>query len=146
MLTIPVNGSGYYMYPDWTFRFFSNTGPGNITTYTIYVNGLMLKSGSYSFTTSYSMNMSFNLVNVSIVLTSNKGVSIWNYHMVPILHTTLANYYKATFEEKPIYTVTQYLEFGAKILGASIIVLIASYYVVYRTYVKKKESEPEQIL
>ncbi|MVT35170.1 MAG: hypothetical protein GPW18_00065 [Euryarchaeota archaeon] len=147
MLTIPLNGSGFYMYPYWTFRFFSDAGPGNLTTYTIYINGLEMHSDTFSFTTSYSINMtSFSIVNVSIVLTSNKGASVWNYHMIPILHTTLANYYKSTFIEKPVYTVTQYMEWGAKLIVASILILLASYYVIYKTYVKKKELEPEQII
>ncbi|MGC8585753.1 MAG: hypothetical protein ACP5L4_06560 [Thermoplasmata archaeon] len=138
MLTIPENGSGFFMYPYWTFRFFSDAGPGNLTTYTIYVNGLLLHSGSFSFTTSYSVNMSFNMVNVSIVLQSSKGVQIWNYHMIPILHTTMANYYKAQYTEKPIYTLSQYLEWGAKIFTATILILIGTYYTLIKTYIKRK--------
>lgn len=146
MLTIPVNGSGFYMYPYWTFRFFSDAGPGNLTSFSIYVNGLLMKSGSFSFTTSYSANMSFSMVNVSIVLSSAKGVSIWNYHMIPILHTSLANYYKSTLVEKPVYTVTQYIELGAKILAASLLILLATYYTLIKTYIKKKEVTPFQLL
>ncbi len=141
MLTIPVNGSGFFMYPYWTFRFFSDAGPGNITNYTIYVNGLLMKSGSFSFTTAYSVNMSYNMVNISIILQSNKGTSIWNYHMIPILHTTLSNYYKAIYVEKPIYTVTQYLQWGAEILVAVLLILLASYYTIYKTYVQKRAME-----
>lgn len=146
MLSIPENGSGFFMYPYWTFRFFSDAGPGNLTTYTIYVNGLEMKSGTFSFTTSYSANMSFDMVNVSVVLSSAKGVSIWNYHMIPIIHTTLANYYKATFTEKPVYTVTQYIEWGLKIVVSAFLVLLATYYTLIRTYIKKKETTPFQLL
>ena len=146
MLTIPVNGSGFYMYPYWTFRFFSDAGAGNLTSFVIYVNGLEMKSGAFSFTASYSANMSFSIVNVSIVLSSNKGTSIWNYHMIPILHTTLANYYKSTFVEKPVYTVTQYLEWGAKIMVASLLILLATYYTLLKTYIRNKESKPFNLL
>lgn len=146
MLTVPVNRSGFYMYPYWTFRFFSDAGSGNLTSFSIYVNGLLMKSGTFSFTTSYSANMSFSMVNVSIVLSSAKGVSIWNYHMIPILHTTLANYYKSTFVEKPVYTVTQYIELGAKILASSLLILLATYYTLIKTYIKKKEITPFQLL
>ncbi len=138
MLSIPQNGSGFFMYPIWTFRFFSDAGQGNITKYTIYVNGLQLHSGTFYFTTSYSVNMSFNMVNISIVLESNKGIQIWNYHMIPILHTTMANYYKSQFVEKPIYTLTQYLEWGAKILVASILILLGTYYTLIKTYIRSK--------
>ncbi|MGC8584892.1 MAG: hypothetical protein ACP5L4_02055 [Thermoplasmata archaeon] len=146
MLTIPENGSGFFMYPYWTFRFFSDVGQNNQTKYTIYVNGMLLHSGTFYFTTAYSVNMSFNMVNISIVLQSNKSVQIWNYHMIPILHSTLANYYKSTFVEKPIYTITQYLQWGGEIFVATLLVLLASYYVIYKTYVAKKEEEPQQIV
>ncbi len=145
-LSVPKNGSGFFMYPLWTFTLFSDAGKGNITTYQIYVNGLELTSGSFNFMTSYSTNMSFNMVNVSIIIQSSAGVQVWNYHDIPILHSTLSSYYKATFIEKPVYTVTQYLEFGAKIALTAVFVLIASYFVVYKSYVKKKEETVERLL
>lgn len=146
MLTIPVNGSGFFMYPYWTFRFFSDAGIGNITTYSIYMNGLLLKSGTFSFTTSYSVNVSFNMVNVSVVLQSNKGITIWNYHMIPILHSTLANYYKGFYVEKPAYTVTQYLEFGGEIVATAILLTLGAYYVMVQLVIKKRNEEPERLL
>jgi hypothetical protein len=138
MLTIPENGSGFFMYPYWTFRFFSDAGQNNQTKYTIYVNGMLLHSGTFYFTTAYSVNMSFNMVNISIVLESNKGIQIWNYHMIPILHSTLANYYKSQNVEKPIYTLTQYLEWGVKIIVASVLILMGTYYTLIKTYIKRK--------
>lgn len=92
-----------------------------------------------------STNVSTNTANVSVVLQSGSSVKAFNWVEVPILHTTLLKYYSSQLTEKPVYTVTQYLYFGLREIGSSILVLIAAYLIVYRTYVTKRERETVEV-
>jgi len=89
-LSLPLNSTGYIMYPDWTFLFFSDQGN---TTYQIYLNGGKVGSGSFIFRTQFSMNVTTDFANVSIILQGSENSTVYNFYDIPILHTTLGKYY-----------------------------------------------------
>ncbi len=137
-LTLPLNSSGYMMYPDWNFLFFSDEGN---TSYQIYLNGGKVSSGSFIFKSEYSMNVTTNFANVSIILVGQTNTTVFNFYNIPILHTTLGNYFSRQTVELPIYTLTQGIEIGVKAVISSALVGLASYSIVSRTYVAKKRME-----
>ncbi len=137
-LTLPLNSSGYMMYPEWNFLFFSDEGN---TSYQIYLNGGRIAQGSFIFKTEYSMNVTTNFANVSIILVGQTNTTVFNFYNIPILHTTLGNYFSKQTVELPIYTLTQGIEIGVKAVIASTLTGLASYSIVSRTYVAKKRME-----
>lgn len=142
-LSLPENQStGYLMYPVWSFRFFSHYAHAS---YEVFINGVQVGNSSFVFSAAMSTNVSTNTANVSVVLQSGSSVKAFNWVEVPILHTTLLKYYSSQLTEKPVYTVTQYLYFGLREIGSSILVLTAAYLIVYRTYVTKRERETVEV-
>ena len=142
-LSLPENlTTGYLMYPVWSFRFFSHYPNAS---YKVFINGVQVGSSSFVFSAAMSQNISAETANVSVILQSGSHVQAFNWVEVPILHTTLLKYYSSQLNERPVYTVTQYLDFGLREIGASILVLLAAYLIVYRTYVTRKERETVEV-
>lgn len=137
-LTLPLNSSGYMMYPVWNFYFFSDEGN---TSYRVYLNGGMVFQGSFVFKTERTMNVSTNFANVSIILTGQTNATVFNFYNIPILHTTLGKYFSGQTEEPPVYTVTQYLYFGAKVMVSSLFAALGAFFVINKTVVLKKKLE-----
>lgn len=141
-LTLPMNSSGYIMYPDWEFQFFSQAGN---TSYQVYLNGGEVSSGFFMFHTAFSVNVTAASENVSIILTSANATEVFNWHNIPILHTTIGKYYSGQKIELPVFTVSQWIELGVREAIAIVLLVIASYFIVYKTYVLKHETEVEEI-
>ncbi len=137
-LSLPLNSTGYIMYPDWTFLFFSDQGN---TTYQIYLNGGKVGSGSFVFRTQFSMNVTTDFANVSIILQGSENSTVYNFYNIPILHTTLGKYYTVSNVELPIYTLTQYLYFGVRTLVASLFSALGAFFIIHRTVVLRKKLE-----
>jgi len=137
-LSLPLNSTGYIMYPDWTFLFFSDQGN---TTYQIYLNGGKVGSGSFIFRTQFSMNVTTDFANVSIILQGSENSTVYNFYDIPILHTTLGKYYSVSNVELPVYTLTQYLYFGVRTLVASLFSALGAFFIIHRTVVLKKKLE-----
>ncbi len=138
-LSLPFNSTGYMMYPNWNFQFFTDAGN---TSYTIYFNGGQIAQGYFTFHTAFTYNTTANMANVSIVLASVSGaVEVFNWHNIPILHSSLGSYYKGQTVELPAYTLTQYLELGLKAVFATALAFIGGYSIITRTYVRKKKME-----
>ncbi len=138
-LSLPFNSTGYMMYPDWQFQFFTSAGN---TSYTIYLNGGQIAQGYFTFHTTIMYNVSANFANVSIVLASVSGIAqVFNWYNIPILHSSLGSYYKGQTVELPAYTLTQYLELGLKAVLATALAFIGGYSIITRTYVRKKKME-----
>ena len=89
-LSLPLNSTGYIMYPDWTFLFFSDQGN---TTYQIYLNGGKVGSGSFIFRTQFSMNVTTDFANVSIILQGSENSTVYNFYAVSYTHLTLPTIY-----------------------------------------------------
>ena len=137
-LSLPFNSTGYLMYPDWTFYFFSDQGN---TTYQIYLNGGKVGSGSFIFRTQFSMNVTTYFANVSIILQGSENSTVYNFYDVPILHTTLGKYFTSSNIEVPIYTLSQYLYFGVRTMIASLFSALGAFFIIHRTVVLKKKLE-----
>ncbi len=137
-LSLPLNGTGYIMYPEWTFLFFSDQGN---TTYQIYLNGGKVGSGSFIFRAEYSMNVTTDFANVSIILQGSENSTVYNFYDIPILHTTLGKYYTVSNTELPVYTITEYIYFGVRTLVASLFSALGAFFVINRTVVARKKME-----
>ncbi|MEM3265508.1 MAG: hypothetical protein QXH07_06095, partial [Thermoplasmata archaeon] len=135
-MTLPLNSTGYMMYPNWSFYIFSDVGN---TSYQIFLNGAKVASGTFIFKVVVPMNVSSNFANVAIILSSPINATVYNFYNVPILHTSLKQYYTPAPVELPVYTISQFTEGLLRALLVTVVAVIGSTFFINGTYIRGKK-------
>jgi hypothetical protein len=135
-LTVPTGTSSALMYPNWVITMTSTQE----TNYSIYIDGVVDFSGTFSGTKVINDSLTASSVTVAVSL----GEKIYNFPDELIAHESVARYYGP---QPPAlaYTVSQYEYAIAKGFVAALFGLMVSFLIV-RKYVIEKEKRDVVII
>lgn len=135
-LTVPTGTSSALMYPNWVITMTSTQE----TNYSIYIDGVVDFSGTFSGTKVINDSLTASTVTVAVSL----GKTVYNYPDELIAHESVARYYGP---QPPAlaYTVSQYEYAIAKGFVAALFGLMVSFLIV-RKYVIEKEKRDVVII